>query len=150
MAQRKGEADVAEAERKDRLIQTRVPRQLASTVKEEARRRRLTVSQLIRNVLEDSLRLVDSVVDEVDQLVSDSVELAQQARRIGHSARKRRLPPSDPLEQVRAWQPVILNRPADCSKCGTTIARGEDGYAGLSDQSEVPRAWLCRGCIETL
>jgi hypothetical protein len=101
-------------------------------------------------VLEDSLRLVDSVVDEVDQLVSDSVELAQQARRIGHSARKRRLPPSDPLEQVRAWQPVILNRPADCSKCGTTIARGEDGYAGLSDQSEVPRAWLCRGCIETL
>jgi hypothetical protein len=150
MAQRKGEADVAEAERKDRLIQTRVPRQLASTVKEEARRRRLTVSQLIRNVLEDSLRLVDSVVDEVDQLVSDSVELAQQARRIGHSARKRRLSPSDPLEQVRAWQPVILNRPADCSKCGTSIARGEDGYAGLSDQSEGPRAWLCRGCIETL
>ena len=64
MAQRKDEADVAEAERKDRLIQTRVPRQLASTVKEEARRRRLTVSQLIRHVLEDSLRLVDSVVDE--------------------------------------------------------------------------------------
>lgn len=141
---------MAEAERKDRLIQTRVPRELASTVKEEARRRRLTVSQLIRNVLEDSLRLVDSVVEEVDQLVSDSVELAQQARRIGQSARRRRLPASDPLEEVRAWQPVILNRPAECSKCGTAIARGEDGYAGLSDEGGRPRAWLCRGCVETL
>jgi predicted DNA binding CopG/RHH family protein len=56
MPQGRGEADVAEAERKDRLIQTRVPRQLASTVKEEARRRRLTVSQLIRNVLEERKR----------------------------------------------------------------------------------------------
>jgi hypothetical protein len=69
------------ANRKDRLIQARVPRDLASTLQHEARRRRLSVSHLIRNVLEDTFQLVDHVVTEVDNLVSDSVELASQVRR---------------------------------------------------------------------
>jgi hypothetical protein len=69
------------ASRKDRLIQARVPRGLASTLQHEARRRRLSVSHLIRNVLEDTFQLVDHVVAEVDNLVSDSVELASQVRR---------------------------------------------------------------------
>src|SRR5512145_2569350 len=71
--------------RKDRLIQTRVARDLESTLKREAERRRLTVSHLIRNVLEDTFQLVDDVVANVDELVSDSVELA---RRVGHDARR--------------------------------------------------------------
>src|SRR5215468_5978143 len=52
-------------DRKDRLVQTRVPRGLESTLKREARRRRLTVSHLIRNILEDALQLVDDVVANV-------------------------------------------------------------------------------------
>src|SRR6516164_5314000 len=71
--------------RKDRLVQTRVPRQLESTLKREARRRRLTVSHLIRNVLEDAFQLVDDVVANVDEIVTDSVELA---RRVRHDARR--------------------------------------------------------------
>ena len=34
--------------RKDRLVQTRVPRELEDRIKEEAGRQRLTVSQLVR------------------------------------------------------------------------------------------------------
>lgn len=67
--------------RKDRLIQTRVRGVLESTLKEEARKRRLSVSHLIRNILEDSFQLVDNVVVEVDNIVSDSVGLANQIRR---------------------------------------------------------------------
>jgi hypothetical protein len=37
--------------RKDRLIQTRVDEELESALKEEATRRRLPVSQLVRNIL---------------------------------------------------------------------------------------------------
>ena len=74
-----------EERRKDRLIQTRVPRDLESTLKREARRRRLTVSHLIRNVLEDTFQLVDDVVANVDEIVTDSVELA---RRVGRDARR--------------------------------------------------------------
>ena len=52
----------APSPRKDRLIQTRVPRDLEATLRLEARRRRLTVSHLIRSVLEDAFDLVDDVV----------------------------------------------------------------------------------------
>lgn len=67
--------------RKDRLIQTRVPQDLESTLKDEARKRRLSVSHLIRNVLEDTFSLVDNVVSEVDRVVHDSVGVAQTLRR---------------------------------------------------------------------
>lgn len=77
--------------RKDRLIQTRVPQDLESTLKDEARRRRLSVSHLIRNVLEDTFSLVDNVVSEVDRVVHDSVEVAhalkRDAKRLAATAR---------------------------------------------------------------
>jgi hypothetical protein len=68
-------------QRKDRLIQTRVPQNLESTLKDEARKRRLSVSHLIRNVLEDTFHLVDNVVSEVDRVVADSVGMAQTLKR---------------------------------------------------------------------
>ena len=66
---------------KDRLIQTRVPESLESKLKKEASRRRLSVSHLIRNVLEDTFDLVDGVVAEVDTIVQDSLGLAGRVRR---------------------------------------------------------------------
>ncbi len=73
--------DSNDRQRKDRLIQTRVPQNLESTLKDEARRRRLSVSHLIRNVLEDTFNLVDNVVSEVDRVVADSVGMAQTLKR---------------------------------------------------------------------
>ena len=74
-----------EQRRKDRLIQTRVPRDLETTLKREAQKRRLSVSHLIRNILEDTFQLVDDVVANVDEIVTESVELA---RRVGRDARR--------------------------------------------------------------
>ncbi len=156
------------ARRKDRLIQTRVPRELESTLKREARRRRLTVSHLIRNVLEDTFQLVDDVVANVDEIVSDSVELARRvgldARRMASAVREavgtehreedgegQTMPePADPLAHVYAWNHVVSNQSAACSRCGAEIARGGEGYVGLSDDPRSPRAWLCPACREGL
>src|SRR5262245_21419644 len=78
-------------QRKDRLIQTRVPQNLESTLKDEARKRRLSVSHLIRNVLEDTFNLVDNVVVDFDRVVNDSVEMAatlkRDAQRLAATAR---------------------------------------------------------------
>ena len=154
--------------RKDRVIQTRVPRDLASTLEREARRQRLTVSHLIRNVLEDTFQLVDDVVANVDEIVSDSVELARRvgrdARRmasavrdaVGTDAREEEVEdaapaePADPLAHVYAWNHVVSNQVAACSRCGGEIARGGEGYVGLSDDPGSPRAWLCPPCREGL
>lgn len=153
---------------KDRIVQTRVPRDLETTLKREARRRRLTVSHLVRNVLEDAFQLVDGVVANVDALVDDSVEFV---RRVGSDARRaagvaRREParteaPADPgvgleggpdaaLSHVFAWNRVVLNQTADCSRCGRAMARGSEAHAGLSDEPGHARAWLCGSCIDAL
>jgi hypothetical protein len=152
--------------RKDRLVQARVPRELEETLKEEARRRRLTVSHLVRNVLEDAFLLVDGLVHDVDRIVSDSVTLA---RSLGRSA-----PPQgerdgnrkgedhgdgptaaggrtgEDLSQVYAWNEVVLHRAARCSSCGASLARGQHAYAGLSDVPRATRSWLCETCIAGL
>ena len=77
---------------KDRLIQTRVPERLESVLKEEAHKRRLTVSHLIRNMLEDTLNLVDTVVTGAEEFVGGSVDFAEQvakdATKIATTARE--------------------------------------------------------------
>ena len=168
------------ARRKDRLIQTRVARDLESTLKREARRRRLSVSHLIRNVLEDAFQLVDDVVDGVDEIVNDSVELA---RRVGRDARRVAgavreavadvdlAPPGavptpsesaepaeptpadasvDPLAHVFAWNGVIANQAARCARCDAAIERGAEAFLGLSDDATRARTWLCPRCREGL
>ncbi len=153
------------AERKDRLIQTRVPERLESTLKDEARRQRTTVSNMIRNILEDAFDLVDGVVANVDQIVTDSVELAHKvgrdARKIGHlgqdAMRDLAAPCREPLPEseerlvhVQAWNEVVLNQPIACTKCGANLPRGRRAYMGLSDDSDKPRAWLCGRAVESL
>jgi len=145
-AERGGRPRRAATRRKDRLIQTRVPRDLEGAIKEAAQRRRLTVSHLIRNVLEDAFDLVHTVVDEVDQLVSDSADLVEGVRSVGRRVARDRGTPGDPLAHVCAWNPVVLNRDVSCSACGADIRRGEAGFAGISDEPGRPRAWLCEGC----
>src|SRR5687767_5647840 len=66
---------------KDRLIQTRVPEKLESALKEEAKKRRLTVSHLIRNMLEDTLEIVDTVATGLDDIARSSAGLAEQVAR---------------------------------------------------------------------
>ena len=171
-------------ERKDRLIQARVPKTLESVLKEEASRQRLSVSHLIRNILEDTFNLMDGVVVEVDNLVGDSMDLAMQVgedtRRIARAAKrgvdgikaaagtKRAQSPepeespapeeseageeqvADPLAHVLAWNPVVLNREAQCARCGDSIPKGNSGNLGVSQDPSAAPTWLCTACIDTL
>lgn len=145
-----------EAPPKDRIVQTRVPRDLESVLKREARRRRLTVSHLIRNVLEDAFALVDGVVSNVDELVTDSVELVRRvgsdARRVAGAVREggrdpTHAPDDEEPPPVWAWNRVVLNRTVDCSRCGGAMARGTEVYAGLGENASQPREWLCADCF---
>jgi hypothetical protein len=149
------------SERKDRLIQTRVPEKLESTLKQAARERRTTVSQMIRNILEDTFDLVDGVVASVDAIVSDSVELAQQVgrdvRRIGEAKPRTRPPCRAPLSDagsrlagVRAWQAVVLNRPIACARCGLELPRGSDAYRGVGEDPAAAESFVCAASVKTL
>ncbi len=143
--------------RKDRLIQTRVPRDLESTLKEEAQRRRQTVSHLIRSVLEDTFQLVDDVVADVDEIVGDSARLARNvgrnARRIMSAGRDEAEPGASPdqtFPDVYAWNELVLNREIPCARCDTPIAKGERGFFGMSEDPTAARVCLCGACIDAM
>ena len=165
-AGRRGRKPSEDAERKDRVIQTRVPRDLETTLKDAAERERVSVSHLIRHVLEDTFNLVDNIVADSASLVGN---VTRDAKRLAASARGERglnstseaAAPRVPaaqggdeaaalLEAVDAWQDVIINRADHCVQCGVALKRGQRAFRGLSSIPGAPAVWLCGDCITTL
>lgn len=141
---RRGRPPAPEGERKDRLIQTRVDEDLDEVLRDAAKRERVTVSQLIRNVLEDTFTLVDNVVADAASL---GATVKRDARRIAQAARG---VPRDSLERVDAWQEVVLGRDQTCVQCRTVIERGKKALMGITDDPATPRLWLCQACGKKL
>lgn len=118
--------------RKDRLIQTRVDRRLHNVLQEQARKRRMSVSNLVRNLLEDAFGLTDPDVGPVLEGGVESVAT------------------SPSLEHIYAWNAVVLGKTASCSRCAAGINAGDSGLIGLSEDPSADRAWLCASCGEDL
>ena len=118
--------------RQERWLHTRISETLEDALKQEARRRRLPVSLLVRNVLEGALDLVEDIVE-----TSMGIRPRDAARSDAE--------PDD----VYGWQELILNRAASCVRCQTVLAAGGKAFRGLSDQA-VPAVFLCARCIRRL
>jgi hypothetical protein len=147
---RRGRKPIPEKERKDSLVQTRVPGELSQTLREAAKKNRVTVSQLIRNVLEDAFALVDDVVAETKR-VGQTVR--RDARRIAESAQGRRTRDNRAeaaLERVEAWQEVLLNRDLACARCDAALRRGSRALVGLGGDAGAAKIWLCVSCSRSL
>ena len=150
---RRGRKPSAAEERKDRVIQARVPEDLEATLKQAAEKRRMSVSHLIRNVLEDTFTLVDNIVADSSALVE---QVSRDAKRVAASVRGECDAPKANaealLEAVDAWQDVIVNKPGHCVECGKELKRGQRAYRGLSplQQPDTPAVWLCTDCLETM
>lgn len=155
---RRGRTPLPEAERKDRLVQARVDEDLDAALRLAARKKRTTVSNLIRNVLEDTFNLVDDIVAETANLTET---VKRDAKRIAASAKGRgkggssgsaagaaSASSASSLGGVYAWQEVVLNRGASCASCGRELPRGAHGLYGLQDDPNAPKLWLCPDCGE--
>lgn len=129
---RKEERLLRKAMRKDRLIQTRVDRRLQKVLVEEARNRRISVSNLVRNVLEDAFGLTEPGAEPT----------------VDPQTRAAAAPPA--LDHVVAWNAVILGRDVECSRCAREMSAGHRGFIGLSEDQQAPRSWLCSECGDDL
>ena len=151
---RRGRKPAPDEERKDRVIQARVPEDLETTLKQAAEKRRMSVSHLIRNVLEDTFTLVDHIVADssalVEQVSRDARRVAASVRGEGSKQETDAPSPRELLESVDAWQDVIVNKPCTCVECGTELKRGQRAYRGLSQLQDLPPVWLCPDCLEKL
>ena len=110
-----GRADRPEKERKDRVLQARVSPSLYNHLVAQARRLRVPVSNLVRNILEDSTRMVENIVD-------GGIEIAE--------ALGRGMDEED-LSSVLGWQPMIANKRLACSHCGHPIEKGSEAFMSV-------------------
>ena len=101
--------------RKDHVLQARVPESLYRDLVGQARRLRVPVSNLVRNILEDSLRVVENIVDgslDIAEALAPKVE-------------------QETLEAVLGWQSMSANRSLVCARCGKAIPKDSEAFAGV-------------------
>src|SRR5688572_15717026 len=136
---RRGRRPLPEAERKDRLVQARVDEELDEVLRQTAKEKQVSVSQLIRNILHSTFHLVDDVVAGTASLTEAVV---RDARRLAASAKGKPLADPD-LDRVDAWQDVVVNRDTTCGRCGAPVKKGTRALIGLQQDPAAPRLWLC-------
>jgi len=119
-------------EPKARVLHTRIPESLEDAIKDKARRLRIPVSNLVRNVLEQTFQLVEDVV-------GDGLELAETARRGAERVRQ---------AAERPRSEIILHRDERCAECAVELDRGGEAFRGLSDRPNAQAVFLCRECVE--
>jgi hypothetical protein len=146
--------------RKERVLHTRISEQLSRDIRQMAEDLRVPVSNLVRNVLEETFSVVESVTGDMGELLEDVIEQAERASdRIHHFQHRRRERESreadrrqrperpEKFEEIEAWQPVILNAPRRCDGDGREIRRGDQAYVGLT-ASGLSGTYLCPPCVE--
>lgn len=156
-------------------MHTRISEDLDEALQDAARRLRVPVSNLVRNVLEDVFDVVEAVTENVGGFVEDVVEEAQQLGRRFEGrwkertaeARARRVendreeaPPAPPrapepaptvreFPDVAAWQPLVMNGAQECAGCGRQMRRGDAAYLAVGGARPGP-IFLCEPCLDAL
>src|SRR5689334_23203252 len=130
---------VHRGDRQARWLHTRISEHLEDALKREARRRRLPVSLLVRNVLEGALDLVGDIVE-------GSLHVARRSEGIARAATRGRDAAGN---DVYGWQELILNRAAACARCAATLGAGATAYRGLRDGAGPP-VFQCVACVGRL
>ena len=157
-------------------MHTRITDDLDEALQDAARRLRVPVSNLVRNVLEDVFDVVEAVTENVGGFVEDVVEEAQQLgrrfegrwRERTSEARVHRVevdrddarpaPPHAPesppaatreFPDVAAWQPLVMNTGQDCAGCGRRMLRGDAAYLAVGGARPGP-TFLCEPCLDAL
>ena len=133
----------ADKELKERVIHTRVPESLDNEVKRRAGNLGLSVSNLVRNVLENAFGLVEDIV-------ADSAEIARSARGEA-SGMPRGVPgPSGKvLGKVLGWTVAMLNVNAVCDRCNEILPKGKRAGIGVVEGGG-PAPFRCERCLEEM
>lgn len=136
-----------EAERKERVLHTRVPAVLERELKRFADNLRVPVSNLVRTILEDALNVADAASENVESRLKKAASSLEHER----ERLKKKVHP-DPLRGVFAFQPVTLAQRATCAKCDRDLEPGEHAHLGLSDEPSAAvgrgrRIFVCEACL---
>ncbi|PCJ32666.1 MAG: hypothetical protein COA99_16340 [Moraxellaceae bacterium] len=146
------------SERKERVMHTRIPESLDIQLRDKAKGLGVSVSNLVRNALANT-------IDLVDDIVSDSVDIARTATKEAADiladaelkVQEAEIPaPKPSTEQhpmVLGWQRLVLNLEAICSSCNVTLPKGVEAAYGIvaspGTDTGIP-PFICTKCLEEL
>lgn len=135
---------MADEERKEKVIHTRVSEGLEEEIRERAARLGVSVSNLVRNVLQNTFGLVEDVV-------ADAASISRSARGEGRSeADGRRAARESTTERpgrVLGWQEAVLSVNAICAACNAILPRGTRAAIAVVE-GNAPRDIRCLPCID--
>jgi hypothetical protein len=136
----------ADQPKKERVIHARIPESLDDEVKKRATDLGLSVSNLVRNVLQHTFGLVEGVVH-------DSAAIARAARdakaAVTGGAPVTRPPDAVAAAQVLGWQRAVLNVNAVCDQCNAILTKGSRAGLGILDRAGTP-PFRCLDCLKEL
>ena len=132
-------------ERKEKVIHTRVSEGLEEEIRERASRLGVSVSNLVRNVLQNTFGLVEDVV-------ADAANISRSAR----ADDRRRASPGEaadprtadaPPRRVLGWQEAVLSLNALCEACNAILPRGTRAAIAVVEGGGA-RPIRCLPCME--
>lgn len=131
-------------ERKEKVIHTRVSEGLEEEIRERAARLGVSVSNLVRNVLQNTFGLVEDVV-------ADAASISRSARGEGRTSRgeggERTTRSAGAPTRVLGWQEAVLGLNALCEACNAILPRGTRAAIAVVEGSG-PRPIRCLPCME--
>jgi hypothetical protein len=133
---RKGRDDEGDDEKKEKVIHTRVPERLETELRERAEQLGISVSNLVRNVLGHAFGLVGDIM-------ADGASVARAARGGGKPAA------AASTDEVIAWQAIVMNKNAVCTRCNAVLIKGAEAAIGLIEGAG-PKPVVCTKCLEEI
>jgi len=126
-------------ERKEKVLHTRIPESLETEIKRRANGLGVSVSNLVRNVLQNTFGMIDDIV-------ADSQNIARSARDVA-SLRHERPAAAEPA--ILGWQPITLNLNAVCDQCNEILAKGTTAHVSVLD-GPGKKVFRCTTCVEEM
>jgi len=130
------------APKKERVLHTRVPAVLEQELKRFARQLRVPVSNIVRAILEDALKVADHASGQVEDGLRKAASVVSTER----EQIRETLEELDPLKDVLGFQPLVLAQATACAACRAPLGRGDQGWLGLTSEPGR-RVIVCAKCV---
>ena len=110
----------------DKILNARVSKKLFEKISERAKKNRISVSNLIRNLVEDALEIHEDLHDAVDKKIRTYLSESEK-------------------QNVLGFQEVTLAKDLPCDNCNKKIKTSDNAFFIFFEKSNG-KAILCQNC----
>ena len=125
-------------QRKERVLHTRVSEKLDTELREKAAGLGVSVSNLVRNILLNTVEMVEDIVADSNSIARAASKSATQKPPAAAAA--------NTASEILGWQPLTLNVNALCEECNAMLPKGSVAAMAVSALPGDP-SFRCQSCV---